>query len=315
MNTSTTLTLAGMLLFATDALSQDIATDSKGKGVFPFQAARKGRVEFSPRDFSFNIQWRNTTWISTVRRDSVLELVGVEKKSFWFLQPAALNLTDLFVSSAIGSLRPGGRLRFGYQRTVSLIDAKYKGWTYSSGLSINLGADNLKLYDPLDGTSSKRYPLIGGADVNVTLFPPASEHLLIAITGSYSYGYNDTELLNFKELAGAGLTANGVAFDKFDGKQGTLREGVNGGRMSLGFPILIAGHVSPVPYVAVVAREFSYPTTFAGVFVNFHWDPISFRSLKADNTFGMGVDWTMSGGVQSNANFFVRGNFSFGMAQ
>lgn len=316
MRKSLLTVVCGLSLLGTAA--QDIATDSKGKGVFPFLSERKSRLELDPKSFSFNLQGKVSRWLygRVLDKSDTNERLdtNVTKASFQFYQFSALNIADLITYSSVGTIRPGFRARAGYQRIVKEIKPGYPGWAYTLGGSINAGFDNLKVYDLELPDGKKEYPLIGGADMSLTLFPPWHKRSLIVLTGTYAYGYNDTELLNFKELSGAGITTVGAAFDKFDGKYGILRDGVNSGRASLSFPTILCGRFAPVPYAAVVVRDASVPTWFVGGFLNLFAERVSFSKLSASNTFGVGVDWSKGEGTWDPPTWFVRGSIAFGKA-
>jgi hypothetical protein len=329
--------LTGLFIlgFVRLAPAQDIATDSKGKGVFTYFSTNKARVDFTSKDFSFTLSTKpkKITYIPTVpskrvvaSRDTLnpskeekfttLNEINVKKRSTYYGQLTILNATDLINVSELENFRPGVRTRLGYQRIVDSIYTRWPGRALAYGGNIFGAVDNIQLYDTDKNSIGKRYPGSVGLEGNVTWFPPewlARERrwFVLSANSSLSYGWNDDALLNYKELSAATLQPTVVAFNKFDGKYGKLETGIAKWRLSLSAPMSF-GYFNPILYAVVTTTTVNKPTYFAGLYSNLLAKPIKFRGFKPPTSFGVGFDWRYNDGEWSSINVFVRGNITLG---
>jgi hypothetical protein len=296
---------------AAPARSQDIATDSKGKGVFTYLSNKKVRLDFSSKDFSLTFS-TPPKGVRYVKKEDDTTIINVRKVGSFYFQPALLNASDLVTLSELQKFRPGGKLKIGYQRIVDSINRNFSGCTYAIGANIFAAIDNLKLYNTEINTIEKKYPLSFGIEFNYILFQPAGlSWMLVAANASLSRGWNDEDLLNFKESKDAIITPAVVAFEKFDGKYGTVSNEINRFRISVSVPLKL-GYYNPIPYVVLSARSEKEPGYFIGFYNNVLSKKINFKQFTLPTSFGLGVDWSKISGNWSSVNVFVRGNIQFG---
>jgi hypothetical protein len=302
--------------------AQDIATDSKGKAVFSYYGTKKYRFDFSSKDFSatFATNPIKTQYFNLLQNQGGKRVIvgagdtskNVGKSSFFFLQPAILNASDMVSISDMKNFRPGGKLKIGYQRNVDTIYDNYKGATYGFGVNVFGAVDNLKLYNTDSNKVEKRYPYSMGIEGNFTFFPwKLSRRVVLALTGNYTRGWDDNALLNYKDISSATITSAVVAFDKFDGKYGKLNTEVNKLRLTLSIPVTF-WHLNPIPYAVCLITNTNQPAYFLGVYTNLLAKKINYRGFKSPSSFGIGVDWSQISGKWSTPNVFIRGSISFG---
>lgn len=299
------------LLFGLTSFSQDIATDSKNKGVFTYYGTKKYRLDFSGKDFSLTVSSKpkNITYLPDKSNPAV---INVKKKSNYYLQTSIINAADIVSLSDFSGFRPGVKFKMGYQRAVDSIFSNYKGLTYAWGGSFYSSIDNIKLYDPQSTASnkvSKVYPFTIGAELNTTIFLPI-KWMALSLSGTISNGWNDNSLLNYKDISsGTIVNSNIIAFEKFEGKYGVLITGVTKGRLSFSVPLTI-WQINPIPYAVLLSTSNDTPTYFLGVYTNILSEKINFHAFKLPSTFGIGIDWTKKSSGWSSGNIFIRGNIN-----
>ncbi|MBI3232661.1 MAG: hypothetical protein HYZ42_01230, partial [Bacteroidetes bacterium] len=142
-----------LLLFGSISFSQDIATDSKNKGVFTYYSTKKYRLDFSGKDFSLTISSKpkNIIYLPDTQNPAIN---NVKKKSNYYLQTSIINAADLVSLSDLSGFRPGVKFKIGYQRAVDSIFSNYNGLTYAWGCSFFSSIDNIKLYNPQSTASN-----------------------------------------------------------------------------------------------------------------------------------------------------------------
>jgi len=234
-------------------------------------------------------------------------------KSNFYVQPSLINATDIFSLSDFANFRPGGKIKFGYQSIVDEIfpNKNFKGYTFSIGANLFASVDNVKLYNTDISAIEKKYPASFGVEINYTQFFPAN-WIVLSFTGTLSNGWNDNDLLNYKDISSNSvLDGNIVAFKEFDGKYGKLETGKNKARISISAPISF-WHLNPIPYAVWASTSNNKPTGFLGIYTNILSKRVDFHAFKLPSTFGIGVDKVWQGNRWSKANVFVRGNINLG---
>lgn len=317
------------LILQLQGSAQDIATDSKGKGVFSMYGIQKVRFDFSHKDFTSTIRlYKDTVRYLKVLGDTIstIDTANVTKTYNWFLQLSMLNAANIVSLTDLSNFRPGGRIRLGYQINPDTISTDYTGYSYSFGISTFVSVDNFLHYDPALGKEFHvRNPWSYGIEANLTWFLPewlSERWIVMALNGSLSRGWNDNSLLNFKERDQAIIDPNVVAFDKFTGKYGELKTDVNRARAAISFPIKIAWvkdtrwfrwmqYYSPTPYGVVNYSNGTAPLYIAGIYNNVFADKLTFNKFEVPSSFGLGVDWYHTEGKWSSPNWFIRGSLSF----
>lgn len=306
MNLLKNLAIMALTGMATGLQAQEIATDSKSKPVFNYFGPVKQRLDLNGKDFSVSFGLRPHKIIYGWGADT-----NVIKKSAFFIQPAVLNASKLILLSEREKFRPGGKITFGYQMAVDTIREVYKGSTYSLGASVFGLVDNIKLYNTLNSSIENRNPYGFGADVNGTFFPAFFRKMVVAGTVGYTYGYNDESLLNYKSVSAAVISSDVVAFDKFDGKYGELKNDIQKLRIAVSLPFAF-GRFNPVPYAVYNNTKGSPDSYIYGIYANVLAKKLNFSTFDPPTSFGIGFDWVHAGGVWSKANVFIRGSMSFG---
>ncbi len=180
--------------------------------------------------------------------------------------------------------------------------------------------DNFRLYDPVTQIDTKKRPSELSLLGNVTRYF-FNYRLGVALNGSYNFiTYNKTALIGYKDISNVIQDANVVAFKKFDGKYGTLEENINGGRISVAFPIFFkskilywkrAPYFSPAPYYNTRITKNLKPSHNVGVSFNFFGEkPFKDDKFSIPSSIGLGIDWTRTEGVWSKANVFLAGSIT-----
>lgn len=296
-----TLLYLFVVLTSVNAISQDIATDSKGKGVFTYYQAKKYWLDFSSRDltFTFATPEKNIAFVTGSSRK-------VDKRSNWFFQGSILNATDKI---NLRGFRPGGRIKVGRQSKVTKVHDKYDWFTFSFAANGFLTIDNFKHYDPETESVSPSQPITIGTEVTSTIFTPL-KWLVFSINGSVSNGWNDNQLLNFKAIEDVTLDDNVVAFESFDGKYGELLEGRNKARFAFSMS-MTASYFNFIPYTSVNCATFDSPDYYVGLYTGFLTGKINYHQFdELPSTFGVGVDFKVSSDSWQLPNIFIRGNFN-----
>lgn len=308
--------------------AQDIATDSKGKGVFSLLDIQKARFDFSSKDFTVTIR----LYKDTIRYYKLLGAnmgrinSNVTKVNNFYLQASMLNASNILTYADLSNFRPGAKLRFGYQVNPVEINNQYTRSTYSWGMNVWGSVDNFKHYDPKQSAAiTKKYPWSYGVETNYTWFLPRfwakKRWVAMSFSGAASRGWNDNALLNFRERNKAIVDTVAVALDKFSGKYGELVTDINRARFSGSIPVKVnvkdgkwysfLNYYSVVPYAVVNYIEGSTPVTTMGVYNNIFASKLNFSKMELPSSFGVGVDWNYNDAVWSSANWFLRGTINF----
>ncbi len=288
---------------------QEIATDSKGRGVFTYYSTQKNRIDFSSKDFSLTISTRPIK--SIFHFAEKVNDTNVIKLSNYFIQPSLLNASDLITLSNVKTFRPGGKVRIGYQRTIEKINEGYNRFSYALGGNIFYSFDNIGLYNPGTNKPEKEYPKSFGLELNYTQFTP-KRWMVLTFTGSLFKGWNNDELIDFKYLDGSITNDKIVAFSKLDGKYGELKENLNKIRLTSSVPIVLFKYYNPIPYTVLLISDKQLPKSIFGVYNNILLKEVNFKRFTMPSSFGLGIDWVKTGNKWSSPNIFLRGNFSFG---
>lgn len=291
-------------LYGFSFYGQDVATDSKNKGVFTYYNFKKYRVDFSSKEFSLTL---STKPYYTKYVDSSSGTVNAVKTSNYYIQPSIINASDFFNVSKLSEYNLGGRLKIGYQRTVDNIRKDYPGFVVGFGGSLFYAIDNFTLYNTLVNKIEQRNPVSYGIDLNGTLFFPKKNWVILTGNITFSNGWNDFGLLNFKDISNVIVNGDIVAFDNFDGKYGELVTNIQKLRFAASAPVTFS-YLNFTPYIVVNALENVKPIILTGIFTNILSKKIDFQNFKLPSTFGFGIDWIRKESEWSKANIFIRGS-------
>jgi len=296
--------LAVLLLINLYCNAQDVATDSKGKSVFTFNAIKKYRVDFSSKDFSLTVGSIPILTNYTLGNDP-----SVFKKSNFFIQPSLINVTDRLDLTSFKDLKIGGKLKSGWQTAVDSIDDSYKGFTFAAGAAFFISVDNFDYYSSRNSNFSHETPLSIGMEANLTIFTPI-RWMVISLTGSVSNGWNDNTLLNYRKIEDAEINNDVVAFDKFEGKYGELIKGKNKARIAISVPLSF-WYITIIPYSVVEPTSYAKPTYIVGLYSNILGKKLNFTKFQLPSTFGIGIDWNHKE-RWSTPTLFIRGSINIG---
>ncbi|KOY51700.1 hypothetical protein [Polaribacter dokdonensis] len=215
---------------------------------------------------------------------------------------------------------------FGFSAETSykwtLRDSIYSNRSVFTGrIGVRFQVDKFKLYDPLTSEigneSPSQFSLVG----NLTRYFK-NYKFAIAVNGSYNlHSYNKDELLNYKKNSDIIQDNNVTAFKDFDGKYGTIRDDLEGGRLSLSVPIFFSNRIlnwSRAPYVILApyfATRFvngSNPSQNTGLSMNFLREKaFSDNKYNLPSSLGLGFDWGYKNGSWSSMNLFLSGSITF----
>jgi hypothetical protein len=227
-----------------------------------------------------------------------------------------LNADEYFLVKKLKDLRPGLGLKLGHQVSIDTftnIDAipdPYKR-TFAFIWNGIFNIDNIKLYDKTSGKIEKRYPLTYGAEITLNYFfkhrSKDSTRVALALNAKLVRTWNDDDLDNYKLISETTVnTSQVVAFDKFDGRYGTLEEKTKF-RTSLSIPTYF-WHLNPIPFVVgnfVSGEKAKY---HVGLFTNFLAKRLPKARFSIPASVGMGVDWVIKGASASKPFVFFSGS-------
>lgn len=304
---------ATILTFTFFAKAQKIGTDSKGKSIFSFYSLNDYRLEIAtdePLSIGSSFRRINTTF--TVGGSKT-----VIKSSGMYLNLSLLNSTNIINFNTLGSINPGLGIKLGYQNSIkefSDINITPKG-TYAWGINGVFNYENIKLFNTIDSTIGKKYPLTYGLEANFTYFSKGKLRNMIAVNASLMRTWNDDDLLNYQDKKNVVIGSNVVALEDFEGRFGELRTDISKFRLSVSSPFYL-GYLNPIPYVAIVSNTGGTTKYFLGSYFNILTSKLEPKGYTIPSSIGIGVDWTYSSDKKwSSANIFLRGAINFGKYQ
>lgn len=312
--------LIGLAFFVSHrSFSQKIGVDRKGKSVFTHFSTAEARVEISseePLSVSYFHPLAETIFTLKKTGDTtVVKMRGINAQVSMLNSGEHVILTDLADPDA----SPGLGIRLGYQSTIDVfhninkIPAFYLG-TYTWGLNGVLNWENIRLYDSLSNTISRKHPMTVGIEGNFNIFfknwTGTATRIVFAFTGSVLRTWNDDDLIQYQELSKTNVLPSVVTLKDFKGRYGTLDREVVKSRFSFAFPMYF-GRFNPIPYV--VYTGVSGKNTYGyGVFINLTEKRLTKIKFKIPSAIGAGIDWISKGGKLSDPSVFVKGSISFG---
>ncbi|GGG35638.1 hypothetical protein [Hymenobacter glacieicola] len=306
------LVLAGTLFTYTACKGQDIGSDSKGGSVFTVYALKSVRAELNTKE---PLALSRVAIVDSVQKVNTSTGIRTVRKVHGITTRLALsNSGKNVVLSNLLSTKLGVEARLGYQivvDSVTNLDA-FPG-TFSIGGGLISGFDNFLLYDKASNTVSHERPFNIGAEVNYNFYFAAPSGVkkptrwVIALNTSIVRTWNSDDLISYQNLDKATIAQNAVAFEKFEGRYGTLDKSVWKGRASIAVPVFF-WHINLIPFYAVSTNFNNKTKSTPGVNLNYVTQPIQWYKYKFPSSVGLGLDWFDK--KASKPNLFIRGAFS-----
>ena len=284
--------------------AQEVAIDSKGEPVFQFYSVQDARLQFSRR--------------APVSASYVFP--GQKSNSGTLLQLSVLNSGDLPLVGKLRDIRPGAGIKLGYQNSLeqfTAIDQSNKKSTHVWGINAIFNVDNIKLYDTIEKSAGKKYPLTYGVEGNYTFFfknktANSKWRKALSIYSAVSSTWNDRNLLSYQEISKVTMRPDVIAMQDFDGRYGVLKENFFKYRMAVSFPMFYK-RFNPTPYWAAIFGTQNSPSYHMGVFTNILSSSLAKSNTRMPGTFGIGFDWVYATEhLSSKVNLFVKASISLG---
>jgi hypothetical protein len=284
--------------------AQEVAVDSKGEPVFQFYSVQDARLQFSRR--------------APVSASYVFP--GQKSNSGTLLQLSVLNSGDLPLVGKLRDIRPGAGIKLGYQNSLeqfAAIDQSNKKSTHVWGINAIFNVDNIKLYDTIEKSAGKKYPLTYGVEGNYTFFfknktANSKWRKALSIYSAVSSTWNDRNLLSYQEISKVTMRPDVIAMQDFDGRYGVLKENFFKYRMAVSFPMFYK-RFNPTPYWAAIFGTQNSPSYHMGVFTNILSSSLAKSNTRMPGTFGIGFDWVYATEhLSSKVNLFVKASISLG---
>lgn len=284
--------------------AQEVAIDSKGEPVFQFYSVQDARLQFSRR--------------APVSASYVFP--GQKSNSGTLLQLSVLNSGDLPLVGKLRDIRPGAGIKLGYQNSLeqfAAIDQSNKKSTHVWGINAIFNVDNIKLYDTIEKSAGKKYPLTYGVEGNYTFFfknktANSKWRKALSIYSAVSSTWNDRNLLSYQEISKVTMRPDVIAMQDFDGRYGVLKENFFKYRMAVSFPMFYK-RFNPTPYWAAIFGTQNSPSYHMGVFTNILSSSLAKSNTRMPGTFGIGFDWVYATEhLSSKVNLFVKASISLG---
>jgi hypothetical protein len=284
--------------------AQEVAVDSKGEPVFQFYSVQDARLQFSRR--------------APVSASYVFP--GQKSNSGTLLQLSVLNSGDLPLVGKLRDIRPGAGIKLGYQNSLeqfTAIDQSNKKSTHVWGINAIFNVDNIKLYDTIEKSAGKKYPLTYGVEGNYTFFfknktANSKWRKALSIYSAVSSTWNDRNLLSYQEISKVTMRPDVIAMQDFDGRYGVLKENFFKYRMAVSFPMFYK-RFNPTPYWAAIFGTQNSPSYHMGVFTNILSSSLAKSNTRMPGTFGIGFDWVYATEhLSSKVNLFVKASISLG---
>ena len=284
--------------------AQEVAVDSKGEPVFQFYSVQDARLQFSRR--------------APVSASYVFP--GQKSNSGTLLQLSVLNSGDLPLVGKLRDIRPGAGIKLGYQNSLeqfTAIDQSNKKSTHVWGINAIFNVDNIKLYDTIEKSAGKKYPLTYGVEGNYTFFfknktANSKWRKALSIYSAVSSTWNDRNLLSYQEISKVTMRPDVIAMQDFDGRYGVLKENFFKYRMAVSFPMFYK-KFNPTPYWAAIFGTQNSPSYHMGVFTNILSSSLAKSNTRMPGTFGIGFDWVYATEhLSSKVNLFVKASISLG---
>jgi hypothetical protein len=284
--------------------AQEVAVDSKGEPVFQFYSVQDARLQFSRR--------------APVSASYVFP--GQKSNSGTLLQLSVLNSGGLPLVGKLRDIRPGAGIKLGYQNSLeqfTAIDQSNKKSTHVWGINAIFNVDNIKLYDTIEKSAGKKYPLTYGVEGNYTFFfknktANSKWRKALSIYSAVSSTWNDRNLLSYQEISKVTMRPDVIAMQDFDGRYGVLKENFFKYRMAVSFPMFYK-RFNPTPYWAAIFGTQNSPSYHMGVFTNILSSSLAKSNTRMPGTFGIGFDWVYATEhLSSKVNLFVKASISLG---
>lgn len=284
--------------------AQEVAVDSKGEPVFQFYSVQDARLQFSRR--------------TPVSASYIFP--GQKSNSGTLLQLSVLNSGDLPLVGKLRDIRPGAGIKLGYQNSLeqfTAIDQSNKKSTHVWGINAIFNVDNIKLYDTIEKSAGKKYPLTYGVEGNYTFFfknktANSKWRKALSIYSAVSSTWNDRNLLSYQEISKVTMRPDVIAMQDFDGRYGVLKENFFKYRMAVSFPMFYK-RFNPTPYWAAIFGTQNSPSYHMGVFTNILSSSLAKSNTRMPGTFGIGFDWVYATEhLSSKVNLFVKASISLG---
>jgi hypothetical protein len=287
--------------------AQEVAVDSRGEPVFQFYSKEDARLQFN----------RRTPISASYLLGSRPK--GANQFSGTLVQLSLLNSGDLAFIGKLRDVRPGAGIKIGYQNSIqqfSAIDQSKKS-VHAWGVNAFFTVDNIKLYDTLDHTAGKKYPLTYGAEGNYTFFfknknGDAKWRKAFSLYSAVSSTWNDHNLLSYQEISEVTIRPDVVALQDFDGRYGVLKKNFFKYRFAASFPMYYA-RLNLIPYGVAIFGTQNSPSYHMGVFTNILSTSLNKSNTKLPSSFGLGFDWVYATEhLSSKVNVFLKLAISLG---
>lgn len=309
-------TFVAFIALSVNGYTQNIGIDSEGESIFTFYPKGKSRFSLDINEMSFTNSFGNKSYrVEKVGARIRNATTTVQKFRGWFFKAAMLNADDYFLVKKLDDLRPGIGLKLGHQNSIDTftnIDAIPKPYRGTFGFTWNgiFNVDNVKLFNTDISKTEKRYPLTAGAEATFNFFfkntTADSIRVAISLNTKLVRTWNDDDLLNYKELSSATMNPPVIAFEKFDGRYGVLKN-VTKFRASLSLPIYV-WHLNPIPYGVVNVVSGSSPSYHVGLYTNILTEKLTKTRFTIPSSIGFGIDWVRKDGSFSKPNIFFSGS-------
>jgi hypothetical protein len=297
---------AALSLLIVFSYGQELVVDSKGEPVFQFYSVEDARLQLnrrSPLSASYLFPGKNS-----------------KNNSGTLIQLSVLNSGDFPLMQRLRDIRPGAGIKLGYQNTIgsfSAIDRSNKKSTHAWGVNALFTVDNIKLYDSVKGSASKRYPLTYGAEGHYTFFfknktGNPNWRKALSIYAALSSTWNDRNLLSYQGISKITIRPDVIAMQDFDGRYGALKNNFLKYRMAVSFPMFYK-RLNPTPYWAAIFGTQNSPSYHMGIFTNVLSSSLKKSDTKMPSAFGVGFDWVYATEhLSSKVNVFVKAAISLG---